>query len=101
MKPRIRQTIEGYHSFRNGYYYLTLALSNTITYPNVEGEMLTKEWVLREKIKQWLMGRAVLRHEDNKIRAQYILHVASAAVWERHISGEDCWAVYMGWIQLK
>ena len=76
MKPRIRQTIEGYHSFRNGYYYLTLALSNTITYPNVEGEMLTKEWVLREKIKQWLMGRAVLRHEDNKIRAQYILHVA-------------------------
>jgi len=46
------------------------------TYPNVEGEMLTKEWVLREKRKQWLMGCAILRLQDNKIRAQYILHVA-------------------------
>jgi hypothetical protein len=49
---------------------------HTTTYPNVEGEMLTKERVLREKRKQWLMGCAILRLEDNKIRAQYILHVA-------------------------
>jgi hypothetical protein len=38
--------------------------------------MLTKERVLREKRKQWLMGCAILRLEDNKIRAQYILQVA-------------------------